>query len=363
MVLLGSTGSIGCNTLLIAKKFGLKIDALCANKNTELLNRQIEEFSPKFVAIGDETKRDEVNHPNVFSGLSGILEMIDAAYKDGAVLVNALVGIAGLAPAVKAIAKGYKVALANKESLVTAGGLLDISRIVPIDSEHFGLWYLLNGREPKRLILTASGGAFRNTPLHEMKNAKIEEALNHPNWQMGKKITIDSATMINKLFEVLEARWLFNTDNIDALIETKSIVHALIDFIDGSTTAHLAKTDMRLPIAFALLGEVDEPILPSVNLLEIKNIEFQAISSERYPAWQLKEILLQKPHLGVVLNAANEIAVKLFFENRISFTDIALYSLKAVKEFENIEAGNLDEVFLADKEVRKFCEKVRKLGR
>ncbi|MDR1614924.1 MAG: 1-deoxy-D-xylulose-5-phosphate reductoisomerase [Campylobacteraceae bacterium] len=355
MVLLGSTGSIGRNTLFIAKKFGLKVNALCANKNTELLNRQIEEFSPKFVAIGDETKKCEVNHKNVFAGFNGILEMIDAAYEDGEVLVNALVGFAGLAPTVKALEKGYKIALANKESLVTAGALLDTKRIVPIDSEHFGLWYLLGGREPKKLILTASGGAFRNTPLYKMKNAKIEDALNHPNWQMGKKITIDSATMINKLFEVLEARWLFDFDNIDAIIETKSIVHALVDFADGSTAAHLAKTDMKLPIAFALLGEVGEPILSPVNLLEIQNITFKAISLKRYPAWQLREILLQKPHLGVVLNAANEVAVELFLKNQISFTDIVSYALKAISKFENIQTANLNEIFLADKEVREFC--------
>ncbi|MDR2080424.1 MAG: 1-deoxy-D-xylulose-5-phosphate reductoisomerase [Campylobacteraceae bacterium] len=358
MVLLGSTGSIGCNTLFIAKKFGLKIDALCANKNTELLNRQIKEFSPEFVAIGDETKAREVNHAKVFAGDGGILEMIDAAYKEGMVLVNALVGIAGLAPSVKALEKGYKVALANKESLVTAGEFLDISRIVPIDSEHFGLWYLLNGRTPKKLILTASGGAFRNISFRKLKNAKAAEALNHPNWKMGRKITIDSATMINKLFEVLEAKWLFNTDNIDALIEPKSIVHALVDFIDGSTAAHLAKTDMKLPIAFALLGEVKEPILSAVNLLEIKNIEFHGIDLKRYPAWQLREILLEKPHLGTVLNAANEVAAELFLKDKITFTDIASYSLKAVKEFENTRAGNINEVFLIDKEVRSFCVQI-----
>ncbi|MDR2099491.1 MAG: 1-deoxy-D-xylulose-5-phosphate reductoisomerase [Campylobacteraceae bacterium] len=358
MVILGSTGSIGCNTLFIAKKFGLKVNAICANQNVELLNRQIEEFSPKFVAIGDERKAHEVNHDNVFAGSSGILEMIDAAYVQNAVLVNALVGIAGLAPSAKALEKGYKVALANKESLVTAGEFLDISRIVPIDSEHFGLWYLLNGRKIAKLILTASGGAFRDMPLSKLKNAKAAEALNHPNWKMGKKITIDSATMINKLFEILEARWLFNTNSIDALIEPKSIIHAFVDFIDGSTTAHLAKTDMKLPIAFALFGEIDEPILTSINLLEIKNIEFRAIDTNRYAAWLLKDTLLEKPCLGAVLNGANEAAVELFLKGQIIFADIAEYSLKAVKEFENARARSLDEVFLLDKEVRAFCAQI-----
>ncbi|MDR2635977.1 MAG: 1-deoxy-D-xylulose-5-phosphate reductoisomerase [Campylobacteraceae bacterium] len=358
MVVLGSTGSIGRNTLFIAKKFGLKVDALCANKNSELLNRQIEEFSPKFVAIGDETKKHEVNHPNVFGGSNGILEMIDAAYEEGAVLVNALVGMAGLAPTLKALEKGYKVALANKESLVIAGEFLDISRIVPIDSEHFGLWYLLGGRKPAKFILTASGGAFRDVSLDKLKYAKIEEALNHPNWQMGKKITIDSATMVNKLFEILEARWLFDSHEIDAIIETKSIIHALLQFTDGSMTAHLANADMKLPIAFALLGETDEQILSPVNLLEIKNIEFRDIDLARYPAWQLRELLLRKSYLGVVLNAANEVAVKLFLDNKIPFTDIVPYALKAVKEFENTHASSLDELFMIDKEVRAFCAKI-----
>ncbi|MDR1976687.1 MAG: 1-deoxy-D-xylulose-5-phosphate reductoisomerase [Campylobacteraceae bacterium] len=355
MVVLGSTGSIGRSTLSIAKKFGLKVNALCANQNTELLNRQIEEFSPEFVAIGDETKACEVNHPRVFAGANGILEMIDAAYKKDMLLVNALVGFAGLTPTVKALEKGYKIALANKESLVIAGEFLDISRIVPIDSEHFGLWYLLGDRKPKKLIITASGGAFRDTHLDELKSVTPKEALNHPNWKMGKKITIDSATMVNKLFEVLEAHWLFGCSNIDALIETRSIIHAFAEFADGSTTAHLAKADMRLPIAFALLGSVEEEILPPVNLWEIENIEFRAISPERYPAWQLRETLLQKPHLGVVLNAANEVGVELFLQSKIAFSDIASYSLKAVREFESVRAQGLGELFLIDKEARAFC--------
>ncbi|MDR0762838.1 MAG: 1-deoxy-D-xylulose-5-phosphate reductoisomerase [Campylobacteraceae bacterium] len=359
MVILGSTGSIGLNTLFIAKKFNLKVNALCANKNSELLNRQIEEFSPEFVAIGDETKAKEINHPRVFAGVNGILEMIDAAYKkDDTLLVNALVGFAGLRPTIKAIEKGYKIALANKESLVIAGEFLDISRISPIDSEHFGLWYLLDKRKPVKLILTASGGAFRDTPLKKLDNVSLSEALNHPNWQMGQKITIDSATMVNKLFEILEAYWLFGIQDIDALIETKSIIHALVQFTDGSTTAHLANADMKLPIAFALLGEVSEPILPPVNLLQIKNIEFRDIDLERYPVWQLRKTLLQKPHLGVVLNAANEIAIRLFLENRITFTDIASYILKAMNKFENIHVLNFNELFAADKEVREFCTKI-----
>jgi len=355
MVVLGSTGSIGQNTLDIARRFSLPVKALCAHSNTALLNQQIAEFKPLFVAIGDSSKAKEVNHDRVFAGSEGILEMIEESYAKDEILVNALVGFAGLAPTLKASELGYKIALANKESLVAAGEFLDISKIVPIDSEHFGLWYLLGSRKPKRLVITASGGAFRDTPLELLREATLDDALNHPNWKMGKKITIDSATMVNKLFEVLEARWLFGCTQIDALIETKSIIHAFVDFADGSTTAHLANTDMRLPIAFALLGEVDEAILANVDLLKVRNLEFREIDTARYPVWSLRGAILEKPSLGVVLNASNEVAVKLFLQGQIAFTQISRCVLRAVERFEHTRAGSIDEVFEIDLSVRSFC--------
>ncbi|MDR1461338.1 MAG: 1-deoxy-D-xylulose-5-phosphate reductoisomerase [Campylobacteraceae bacterium] len=357
MVLLGSTGSIGQNTLDIAKKYSLHVKALCANSNTELLNKQIKEFRPKFVAIADKTKFKEINHPNVYAGDEGILEMLEAAYEKNEILVNALVGFAGLAPTIKANALGYKVALANKESLVAAGRFLNTSDIIPIDSEHFGLWYLLGQREPKRLLITASGGAFRDTPIEKLSFVTLKDALKHPNWKMGKKITIDSATMVNKLFEVLEAYWLFGCKEIDAFIETKSVVHALVEFFDGSTTAHLANTDMRLPIAFALLNKIDKPIIPNVNLLHVKNLEFRAIDILRYPVWQLREVLLKKPHLGVVLNAANDEATKLFLEEKIAFSNISECIMSAVEKFEHVRVDSIDEVFSTNFEVKSFCSK------
>ncbi|MDR0579434.1 MAG: 1-deoxy-D-xylulose-5-phosphate reductoisomerase [Campylobacteraceae bacterium] len=361
MVLLGSTGSIGQNTLDIAKRYSLNVKALCVNSNTKLLNKQIKEFKPKFVAVADKSKAKEVNHPNVFVGDEGILEMIEASYEGNEVLVNALVGFAGLAPTVKAGALGYKIALANKESLVTAGEFLDISRITPIDSEHFGLKYLLGQREPKRLLITASGGALRDIPLEKLSQVKPKDALNHPNWKMGRKITIDSATMVNKLFEVLEAYWLFGCKQIDAFIETKSIIHALVEFLDGSTTAHLAGTDMRLPIAFALLNKINEPVASNVDLLNIKNLEFRAIDIARYPVWQLRELLLGKPHLGIVLNAVNDEAVRLFLEGKISFGDISKSIISAVEKFEHVTAHSIDEVFLINLEAKLFCKKFLKL--
>ncbi|MDR2341626.1 MAG: 1-deoxy-D-xylulose-5-phosphate reductoisomerase [Campylobacteraceae bacterium] len=363
MVLLGSTGSIGQNTLDIAKRYSLNVKALCVNSNTELLNKQIKEFRPKFVAVADKSKVKEINHPNIFAGDEGILEMLEASYEENEVLVNALVGFAGLAPTIKASVLGYKIALANKESLVAAGKFLDTSCITPIDSEHFGLKYLLGQREPKRLLITASGGALRDMPLKELPQVKPKDALNHPNWKMGRKITIDSATMVNKLFEVLEAYWLFGCKQIDAFIETKSIIHALVEFLDGSTTAHLAGTDMRLPIAFALLDKIDEPIASNIDLLNIQSLEFKAIDIARYPTWQLRELLLEKPHLGIVLNAVNDEAVRLFLDEKIAFGDIAKSIVSAMEKFEHVAVHSIDEVFLINLEAKLFCKNFLKAER
>lgn len=238
MILLGSTGSIGVNTLIIAKRFNLTVEVLVAGRNIKLLNEQILAFSPKFVVISDVKDLPLVNHPHVRAGKDAILEVIQEA--ESSLVVNALVGFLGLAPTLKAIECGKRIALANKESLVAGGSFVDTSNIQPIDSEHFGLWYLLQDRPVSKMIITASGGAFRDWDLAKLKNATLADTQKHPNWSMGQKITIDSATMANKMFELLEARWLFGEGNYDAIIEPKSMIHALIDFKDGSTTAHFA---------------------------------------------------------------------------------------------------------------------------
>ncbi|NPB03951.1 MAG: 1-deoxy-D-xylulose-5-phosphate reductoisomerase, partial [Thermotogae bacterium] len=299
MVLLGSTGSIGVNTLLVAQQYGIEIEALVAGRNIALLNQQITTYKPKLVAIADEADRARVNHPHVLCGASGILELLEQSQSP--TVVNALVGYAGLAPTCKAISLNKQVALANKESLVVGGEFIDMSYIVPIDSEHFGLWYLMGERPFSKLYITASGGALREWEIEDMRTASFAQALKHPNWSMGNKITIDSATMTNKLFELLEAKWLFDTSAIDAVIEKKSIIHALAEFKDGSTTAHFAGVDMKLPIAFALRGKVEEQILPPVNLLEIGALEFLPITAQRYPIWEIKDHILAHPHLGVVV--------------------------------------------------------------
>lgn len=355
IILLGSTGSIGVNTLIIAKRYDIAIEALVAGNNIDLLNAQIEEHKPKIVAIANEVDKIKVNHPHVFCGSEGILEVIEMAKSD--TVVNALVGYAGLAPTLKATKLGKRVALANKESLVVAGEFIDMSRITPIDSEHFGLWYLMNERPLSKLYITASGGAFRDWELDRMKDATFSDALKHPNWSMGNKITIDSATMTNKLFELLEAKWLFNTSNIDAVIEKKSIIHALAEFTDGSTTAHFAGVDMKLPIAFALKGEVTDPILPPTDLLSIGALEFLPIEAARYPIWNIKEHILNNPHLGVVVNAANEEAIKAFQEEKCSFFGMSEIVLDAYQKFEDVKAKNINEIIEIDNEVRKYVNK------
>jgi len=354
IVLLGSTGSIGVNTLIVAKQYNIAIEALVAGNNITLLNKQIKEHHPKIVAIANEADRHKVEHAHVLCGTNGILELIETSQSD--TVVNALVGYAGLAPTLKATSLGKRVALANKESLVVAGEFIDMSLITPIDSEHFGLWYLMNGRPLSKLYITASGGAFREWELEKMETATFSDALKHPNWSMGNKITIDSATMTNKLFELLEAKWLFDTSNIDAVIEKKSIIHALTEFKDGSTTAHFAGVDMKLPIAFALKGEVTEEILPPTNLLEMGALEFLPIEAERYPIWNIKEHILQNPHLGVVVNAANEVAIEKFQQEQCSFFGMSDIILDAYEKFKSVKAKNIQEIIEIDKEVRSYVQ-------
>jgi len=359
MVLLGSTGSIGRSALDIARRFGVCVEMITAGKNIELLNRQIKEFSPKIVVVQNKEDVPKVDHHSVFFGEEGILRGLEESKSE--TVVNAIVGFAGLTSTLKAQELGKKIALANKESLVAAGRFIDCSSIIPIDSEHFGLWYLKNDKAIKRLLITASGGAFRDTPLENIKKATKNEALKHPNWEMGQKITIDSATMANKLFELLEARWLFDIEDIDAIIETKSIFHALIDFKDGSTTAHIANADMRLPIAFSILGEVNEEITKSVDFTKIKNIEFREIEQQRYPLWSAKELLLKKPELGVVFNAANEVCVAYFLEDKITFGDISDIVLEIFDSYKNTAITQLEDVFCIDKETRlKTAERILK---
>ena len=351
MVLLGSTGSIGRNSLEIAKKFGIQVEVLVAGRNIELLNQQISEFSPKIVVVAQKEDMDKVHHEKVLFGEDGILEAIELSKSE--IVLNALVGFTGLKPTLKTLEVGKRLALANKESLVVAGAFLDISKISPIDSEHFGLWYLLNGRPVEKMILTASGGALRDWDISNIANATPQDVLTHPNWKMGRKITVDSASMVNKLFELLEAKWLFSPKSIDGVIERNSIIHSLIEFKDGSTTAHISGTDMKLPIAFALLGEVEEQILPNIDITSIPPIEFEKIETSKYPLWSLKEELWKFPKKGVILNSANDVLVDRFLNHQIKFGDIAKNILEIFNKFGDREPQSIDEVFEIDREIKK----------
>ncbi len=351
MILLGSTGSIGVNTLEVAKKFSMSIEVLVAGNNIELLNSQIKEHNPKTVVVANKEDVHRVNHNNVFSGEEAILRVIEESKSK--LVVNALVGFLGLSPTLTALRAGKKVALANKESLVACGAFIDTTKIQPIDSEHFGLWYLMQNRPVEKMIITASGGAFRDWDINKLQNATLADTQKHPNWSMGQKITIDSATMMNKIFELLEARWLFGEGRYDAIIETKSLIHALIDFKDGSTTAHFAHASMQLPIAFALDGKMQENILPHVDLLKVGSLEFREITTDRYPIWQIKNELLKNPSRGVVVNAANEAAIEKFIAKEIGFMDIAKTVMRAYEKFDTLPKS-VDDVFALDEEVRAY---------
>ncbi len=349
MILLGSTGSIGVNTLSVAKRFNIEVEVLVCGKNIELLNKQILEHNPKVVVVGDASDVNRVNHSRVFYGLDSILSVIRDSESN--LVVNALVGFLGLRPTLEALKCGKKVALANKESLVACGSFIDTSRIQPIDSEHFGLWYLMQDRAIDKMIITASGGAFRDWDIKRLKSATLADTQKHPNWSMGQKITIDSATMVNKIFELLEARWLFGEGEYDAVIETKSLIHALIDFRDGSSTAHFAHASMQLPIAYALDEKMNENILGHVDLLKVGSLEFREITKDRYPIWEIKEELLKNPSRGVIINAANEVAIEKFINKEIGFIDISKSIIDAFERFSEMP-NSIDEVFALDAKVR-----------
>lgn len=359
---MGSTGSIGTQALQIAKAENLPIEVLCAGENIDLLNAQIAEFRPKIVVIKDSKKRHLIRGANrVLCGESGILEALNLAKSK--LVLNALVGFSGVKPSLESIARGKTLALANKESLVVAGFLMgreNLAKILPVDSEHFALKELLDSHTKsmldsapqnnftphiKKMLITASGGAFRDLPLDEISRQSAKKALNHPTWAMGRKITIDSATMINKLFEILEAKWLFgayfsanlgaeNITNIDAVIERTSTIHALIQSTDNAIIAHLSSNDMRLPIASALLGAKAKrkAFIKELDLLNL-NLRFEKIDINRYPLWTLKDSLLKRPKLGIILNAANDILVEQFLNDEIIFGDIAKRIFKVVERF------------------------------
>lgn len=358
MIVFGSTGSIGRNTLFLAKRFKIPINALSCATNIKLLNEQIAEFHPKFVCIADKNDKHAVqfDQKRIFVGQSGLEQILELC--DDELIVNAIVGFAGLRTSLKAKALGKRLALANKESLVIAGKFLKNANISPIDSEHSALNFLLKGRKKdiKKLFITASGGAVFRLKNKDLRKVTPQIALKHPNWTMGAKITIDSATMMNKLFEIVEAYHLFGFENIDALIEPRSLIHALCEFKDGGSTAYLSKTDMRLAIAQAVFKQSQANVIQNLDFVTIPSLKFHNISVKKYPIFSLKNALLNNPDLGVLINSANEVLVYKFLNKQCEFLDIAKGVFNTLQHFGEVKINHTEELFEYDIKVREFLK-------
>lgn len=369
---LGSTGSIGRSSLEVIDKLShrFKVVGLTAGRNTQLLEKQVEKFRPKIVSL--ERKEEAENLRRKFRGKSikvtfaqeGAEEV--ASFSENDIVISAITGIDGLRPTLAAVQEGKKVALANKESMVVAGPLIqDMIRkfgaqLIPVDSEHSGVFQCLAKEEMenvKKVILTASGGPFFSKSSSEMNDITLEEALNHPRWKMGKKVTIDSATLMNKGLELIEARWLFGLEprQLGILIHPQSIVHSLVEMSDGSVLAQLSPTDMKLPIQYALTyPEREDSLLPSLDLSEIKALEFYEVNVEKFPIIKLARLALEEGEsFPIALNAANEVVVSAFLEQRIKFMDISDVVTEIVENHQKRKAQSLEDIFDVDRETRR----------
>ena len=357
LAVLGSTGSIGQQTLQIVRAFPRRFSVvgLAAAKNLDLLARQIGEFKPGFVFCQDRG----INLTDTGCEFLSMEEI--AGHPEVDIVVVATSGKAGLRPTLAAARAGKRIALANKESLVMAGAIVTDeaeqtgAQILPVDSEHSAIWQCLNGEEQKaaRIILTASGGPFRNCSLEQLKEVTVEQALSHPSWQMGEKVTIDSATLMNKGLEVIEAHWLFQMpfENISILIHPQSIVHSMVEFVDGSSKAQLSCPDMRLPIQYALSypERLPNPELPKLNWNDMGNLVFEPPDFETFPCLRLAiEAGKKGDTYPTVLCAADEVAVELFLSRRIAFVDIAGLVEMTLAQHRAVVHPAIEEILAAD---------------
>jgi 1-deoxy-D-xylulose-5-phosphate reductoisomerase len=375
--ILGSTGSIGVSTLEIvaAHPDRFKVVALSAGSNLELLRKQIEKYSPQLVAVITAESARELRtmltgkKPEIMHGVPGMIAVATA--DEAEMVVAAIVGAAGLVPTAAAVRAGKDLALANKETLVTAGHLImgmvkeKGVRLYPVDSEHSAVFQSLQGHrreDVRRIILTASGGPFINYPLEKLAKVSIADALNHPNWSMGRKITIDSATMMNKGLEVIEARWLFDmpVENISVNIHPQSIIHSMVEYVDGCVMAQLGVPDMKAPIAYALSypERVTTGVRP-LDLTALSGLTFLNPDHTRFPALRLAyQALGAGESMPTVLNAANEVAVEAFLDGRIKFTDIPAVIEKAMDAHEAHPLTSIEEVLLVDRWGREKCREL-----
>ena len=374
--LLGSTGSIGLNTLDVVERNpeNFQILAMSAGSNVDLFAEQIRKFKPKVAALFDTQKIATLKERvvdldiEILSGEEGVFKVATIPEVD--VVVSGVVGKAGLLPAIEALKAGKNLALANKETLVIAGELVlkeaqkTSSKIVPIDSEHSAIFQALNGEKKeriKKIILTASGGPFRKFSLNEMENIKVKDALNHPNWEMGPKITIDSSTMMNKGLEYIEAKWLFGIETpVEIIVHAQSIIHSMIEFVDTSIIAQLGIPDMRVPIAYALTyPDRFECNLPSLDLATMENLTFEAPDFDRLPCLQLAfDAMEMGQTMPAVLNAANEIAVQAFLDELIPYKDIAELIRMVMHNHIPAKLNELQDVLDADQWAREETKKL-----
>ena len=365
--ILGSTGSIGTQTLdVIRKNKSYKVVSLSANANIDLLEKQIFEFKPEMVAVGDEKKALELKRrlvgtkTKVTSGMDGLIAVSTHELAD--VVVTSVVGMIGLIPTLEAIKANKTIALANKETLVTAGEIVmreafhkKVS-ILPVDSEHCAIFQCLKSgkkNEVSKIILTASGGPFRGKSYNDLTKVGLEDALNHPTWSMGKKISIDSATLMNKGLEVIEAKWLFDVDvdNIDVLVHPQSIIHSMVEFIDGNVISQMGVHDMRIPIQYALdYPNREHNDIEKLDLAKIGSLTFEKPDMETFKCLKLAlNALKEGGTMPSVLNGANEMAVKLFLENKIRFLDIPELIGNIMVRHKNIINPSLEDVLESDK--------------
>ena len=373
--ILGSTGSIGVNTLDVVQRNPDKFEvvAMSAGSNVELFAEQVRKFKPRIASIFDPTKlkplKQILNGMDVelFSGEEGSVKV--STIPEAELVVSGIVGSAGLVPTLAAVKAGKNIALANKETLVVAGELVlkaagDKVKIIPVDSEHSAIFQALNGENRDRIrkiVLTGSGGPFRTHTKEQMETVTVEEALNHPNWKMGNKITIDSSTMMNKGLEYIEAKWLFGLDiNVEIVVHAQSIIHSMIEFVDTSIMAQLGIPDMRVPIAYALsYPDRLESELPSLNLAAMSQLTFEPPDFEKFPCLKLAHDAMEVGQtLPAVLNAANEIAVQAFLDKKISYKEISEIIRMTMQNHTRSPVEELEDVLTADYWAREEAKKL-----
>ncbi len=377
IAILGSTGSIGTQTLEIVRDNpDLKVVGLAAGSNVDLLEKQAREFKPSLVCIGNEKAWGELKTRladmpvDVVCGMDGLLQL--AEMEESEMLVTAIVGMIGIRPTIAAINKHKDIALANKETLVTAGHIImplakekGVS-ILPVDSEHSAIFQSLQGEDKRRvakLIITASGGPFRGRTRAELENVQLEDALKHPNWSMGHKITIDSATLVNKGLEVMEARWLFDVelDRIQVVVQPQSIIHSMVEYVDGGIIAQLGTPDMKLPIQYALFYPDRRPLGGKrVDFYELGSITFEKPDMENFKGL---ELAMRAARAGgsmpTVFNAANERAVSLFLERKIGFLQITDIIEQCMDAHKLIENPDVEEILACEQETYEFIESIK----